>query len=155
MIDHRGELHHVGVFVVHVEQVDLVGYQAAVEAALTSNILLILVALSALASFTTPIYKMSNAIRFLRFPIIILAALWGEIGIFIGLGFLFVHIIRLKSLGSPYIVPIFPLRIMSFKDSFIRSSFQFLNKRPQHLRPKSSVRYLPKSVKLKNDLDEE
>ncbi|MGG1518109.1 spore germination protein [Paenibacillus oryzisoli] len=129
--------------------------QAAVEAALTSNILLILVALSALASFTTPIYKMSNAIRFLRFPIIILAALWGGIGIFIGLGFLFVHIIRLKSLGSPYIVPIFPLRIMSFKDGFIRSSFQILNKRPQHLRPKSSVRYLPKSVKQKNDLDEE
>lgn len=42
--------------------------QAAVAAALTSNILLILVALSALASFTTPIYKMSNTIRFLRFP---------------------------------------------------------------------------------------
>jgi spore germination protein KA len=130
--------------------------QAAVEASLTSNILLILVALSALASFTTPIYKMSNAIRFLRFPIIILAAIWGGIGIFIGVGFLFVHVIRLKSLGDPYAVPIFPLRIMSFKDSFIRSSFQILNKRPQHLRTKSSVRYLPKKqVKQKNDLDEE
>ncbi len=46
--------------------------QASVEAALTSNILLITVALSALASFTTPIYKMSNTIRFLRFPLIIL-----------------------------------------------------------------------------------
>ncbi|CAN7761794.1 spore germination protein [Paenibacillus sp. LjRoot56] len=130
--------------------------QAAVAAALTSNILLILVALSALASFTTPIYKMSNAIRFLRFPFIILSAIWGGIGIFIGVGFLFVHIIRLKSLGAPYAVPIFPLRIMSFKDSFIRSSFQILNKRPQHLRPKSSVKYLPKKpVKQKNDLDEE
>lgn len=130
--------------------------QAAVQAALTSNILLIIVALSALGSFTTPIYKMSNAIRFLRFPIIILAAIWGGIGIFIGVGFLFVHVIRLKSLGHPYTVPIFPLRIMSFKDSFIRSSFQILNKRPQHLRTKSSVRYLPKKpVKQKNDLDEE
>ncbi|MBM7563986.1 spore germination protein [Paenibacillus sacheonensis] len=130
--------------------------QAAVQAALTSNILLILVALSALASFTTPIYKMSNAIRFLRFPIIFLSAIWGGIGIFIGVGFLFVHIIRLKSLGSPYVVPIFPLRIAELKDSFIRSSFQILNKRPQHLRPKSSVKYLPnKPVKQKNDLDEE
>ncbi|WP_394141607.1 spore germination protein [Cytobacillus oceanisediminis] len=129
--------------------------QAAVEAALTSNILLILVALSALASFTTPIYKMSNAIRFLRFPIIILSAIWGGIGIFIGVGFLFVHIIRLKSLGSPYAVPIFPLRTMDLKDSFIRSSFQILNKRPQYLRPNSLFRYLPKPVKQKNDLDEE
>lgn len=129
--------------------------QAAVEAALTSNILLILVALSALASFTTPIYKMSNAIRFLRFPIIILSAIWGGIGIFIGLGFLFVHIIRLKSFGFPYVVPVFPLRTTEFKDSFIRSSFQILNKRPQHLRPKSLLRYKPKPVKRKNDLDEE
>ncbi|RBP85391.1 GerA spore germination protein [Cytobacillus firmus] len=129
--------------------------QAAVEAALTSNILLILVSLSALASFTTPIYKMSNAIRFLRFPIIILSAIWGEIGLFIGVGFLLVHLSRLKSLGSPYIVPIFPLRTKDLKDSFIRSSFQFLNKRPQHLRPNSLFRYLPKSVKQKNDLDEE
>lgn len=130
--------------------------QAAVAAALTSNILLIIVALSALASFTTPIYKMSNTIRFLRFPIIILAAIWGAIGIFIGVGFLFVHVIRLKSLGSPYVVPIYPLRIAELSDGFIRSSFQILNKRPQRLRPKSSVKYLPKkSVKQKNDLDEE
>ncbi|NIK66948.1 spore germination protein [Paenibacillus sp. BK720] len=130
--------------------------QAAVEAALTSNVLLILVALSALASFTTPIYKMSNAIRFLRFPIILLSAIWGGIGIFIGVAFLFVHVIRLKSLGSPYIVPIFPLRIMELRDSFIRSSFQFLNKRPQRLRPKSLVKYVPKkTVKQKNVFDEE
>jgi spore germination protein KA len=129
--------------------------QAAVAAALTSNILLILVALSALASFTTPIYKMSNTIRFLRFPFIFLSAIWGGIGIFIGVGLLFIHIIRIKSLGNPYVVPIFPFRIMSFKDSFIRSPFQILNKRPQHLRPKSSVKYSPKPVKQKNDLDEE
>ncbi|MFC4812072.1 spore germination protein [Paenibacillus sp. GCM10023250] len=129
--------------------------QAAVQAALTSNILLILVALSALASFTTPIYKMSNTIRFLRFPFIFLSAIWGGIGIFIGVGFVFVHVMRLKSLGFPYAVPIFPFRIMSFKDSFIRSPFQILNKRPQHLRPQSTVRYVPKPVKQKNDLDEE
>ncbi|CAM3688532.1 spore germination protein [Aeromicrobium ponti] len=129
--------------------------QAAVEAALTSNILLIVVALSALASFTTPIYKMSNAIRFLRFPIIILSAIFGGIGLFMGVCFLFIHLIRLKSLGSPYFVPIFPLRTMDLKDSFIRPSFQFLYKRPQYLRPNSLFRYLPKPVKQKNDLDEE
>ncbi|MGQ7095283.1 spore germination protein, partial [Escherichia coli] len=39
--------------------------QASVEAALTSTILLIIVSLSALASFTTPIFKMSNKIRLL------------------------------------------------------------------------------------------
>lgn len=48
---------------------------AAVEAGLTSNILLIIVALTALASFTTPIYQMGNTIRLIRFPFI-LAAQW-------------------------------------------------------------------------------
>lgn len=51
--------------------------QATVEAALTSNILLIFVALAALSSFTTPIYKMSNAVRLLRYPFILLASIWG------------------------------------------------------------------------------
>jgi spore germination protein KA len=130
--------------------------QAAVEAALTSNILIIIVSLSALASFATPIYKMSNTIRFLRFPIILLSAVWGGFGMFIGICFLLVHITRLKSLGYPYSVPIYPLRIKDLRDSFIRSSYQYTTARPTHLRPKKSHRYSPKSpVKTSNDFNEE
>nr|WP_306301409.1 spore germination protein [Thalassobacillus sp. C254] len=50
---------------------------AAVEAGLTSNVLLIIVALAALASFTTPIYRIGNTIRLIRFPFLFLAQLWG------------------------------------------------------------------------------
>ncbi|MEH7036339.1 spore germination protein, partial [Priestia megaterium] len=46
---------------------------ASVEAGLTSNVLLILVALAALASFTTPIYQMGNTIRLIRFPFLFFA----------------------------------------------------------------------------------
>ncbi|QGQ96146.1 spore germination protein [Paenibacillus psychroresistens] len=129
--------------------------QAAVQAAFTSNILIIIVSLSALASFTTPIYKMANAIRFLRFPLLILAAVWGILGIFIGIGFLIVHLTRLKSLGHPYTVPIYPLRVKDLKDSFIRSSFQLINRRPGYSRAKSLLRYVPKSLKRKYDWDED
>jgi Bacillus/Clostridium GerA spore germination protein len=55
--------------------------QAAVEAGFTSNILIIIIALSALGSFTTPSYLMGTAIRIIRFPIILMAGLWGGIGI--------------------------------------------------------------------------
>ncbi len=61
--------------------------QASVQAGLTSNILLIIVALSALASFITPIYKMGNAVRLLRFPFLIFAEIGGLFGI--SLGFIF------------------------------------------------------------------
>ncbi|MFD2614821.1 spore germination protein [Paenibacillus gansuensis] len=115
--------------------------QAAVEAALTSNILIIVVSLSALASFTTPIFKMSNTIRFLRFPIIILASIWGGLGILIGICFLLVHLTRLKSLGFPYTVPLFPFRLKDLKDSFIRPPYPVIDVRPDYLRTKEKTRY--------------
>ena len=62
--------------------------QASVQAGLTSNILLIIVALSALASFITPIYKMGNAVRLLRFPFLAFA----EIGAFRYLSWVYLFI---------------------------------------------------------------
>lgn len=129
--------------------------QATVLAGLTSNILVIIVAFSALASFATPIYKMSNAIRFLRFPMIFASSIWGSLGLFIGIGFLLVHLTRLTSLGVPYIAPIHPLRVRDLKDSFIRPSYQFINKRPSYLRTQSTVKYRPEKVIRKNELDRE
>lgn len=129
--------------------------QASVEAALTSNVLLIIVALSALASFTTPIYKMSNTIRFLRFPLIILASIWGGFGIVLGISFLIVHLTRLESLGTPYTVPLYPFRPKDFADSIIRSPYNATSKRPSYLRPRSLWRYHPSDQnKKKNDFDD-
>lgn len=115
--------------------------QAAVAAALTSNILLIFVSLSALASFTTPIYRMSNTIRFLRFPLIGLAAIWGGLGIMMGLVLILGHLLRLQSLGTPYLVPVYPFRIKDFRDSFIRFSTEYTYLRQGYLRPLSQRRY--------------
>nr|WP_115993463.1 spore germination protein [Cohnella lupini] len=130
--------------------------QAAVDAALTSNILIIVVSLSALTSFVTPIYKMSNAIRFIRFPMIILAAMWGLFGIAVGLSFLLLHLSRLESLGSPYTVPFFPLRAKDLNDRFIRAPFSLTSNRPGYLRPPFLKRYeTPKKQRKKSKIDEE
>jgi hypothetical protein len=115
--------------------------QAAVQAGLTSNILLIIVSLSALASFTSPIFKISNTIRFLRFPLIVLASLCGGLGIMLGIMLILGHLLRLKSLGTPYLVPIFPFRRNSFSDSLIRSSFTHLSNRFFTTRPLSTKRF--------------
>ncbi|WP_127588462.1 spore germination protein [Paenibacillus koleovorans] len=128
--------------------------QAAVEAAFTSNILIIVVALSALASFTTPIYKMSNTIRFLRFPLIILAAFWGGIGVVVGLSLILIHITRLRSLNNPYTVPIFPFYRRGLSDSVIRSSYNLTTERPAYLNPLSRTRYKPRSEKKTPEEDE-
>ncbi|MGE8077989.1 spore germination protein [Peribacillus loiseleuriae] len=127
---------------------------ASVEAGLTSNVLLILVALAALASFTTPIYKMSNTIRLLRFPFLFFAYLWGLVGIVFCLCILLTHLIRLTSLGRPFLEPFYPTRWTDLQDSLIRFPFKERAMRPEYLRTEKTYRYSKKKASIKKDIDE-
>ncbi|MFT4416441.1 spore germination protein [Fredinandcohnia humi] len=127
---------------------------ASVEAGLTSNVLLILVALAALGSFTTPIYRMGNTIRLLRFPFLIAGFLYGLPGIALCLCFIAIHLLDLTSLGRPYLEPIFPPRTRDFKDAFIRLPFSFHSKRPIQLQSEITMRFNRKHAKRKKDIDD-
>ncbi|CAM3915822.1 spore germination protein [Mesobacillus thioparans] len=127
---------------------------ASVEAGLTSNVLLIIVALAALASFTTPVYRMGNTIRLLRFPFLFFAELWGLLGIVVSFSFLLTHLLRLTSLGRPFLEPLYPPRVTDFKDAIIRLPFTMQYNRPQYLRTKNPVRFSEKKAKEKKDIDE-
>ncbi|MDY0395929.1 spore germination protein [Virgibacillus halophilus] len=97
--------------------------EAAVQAGLTSNILIILVAISALASFTSPSYLMSVTIRMVRFPLILLSGLLGLLGIVYGVVFLIIHLLKVTSLGRPFLVPLYPLQLKDFNKVLFRSPF--------------------------------
>ncbi|WP_440602376.1 spore germination protein [Bacillus sp. GB_SG_008] len=128
--------------------------QASVQAGLTSNILLIIVALSALASFITPIYKMGNAIRLLRFPFLILAELWGLLGISLGFIFLLTRLFQLSSLRKPYGL-FYPFRKQSIKDSLIRMPLSKIDTRNVQARPQHVGRYVKEVFqKRMTDFDE-
>ncbi|WP_175987536.1 spore germination protein [Bacillus sp. Marseille-Q1617] len=114
---------------------------AAVEAGFTSNILIIIVALGALASFTTPNFMMGNVIRILRFPIIILAGFWGFYGTMFAFCFLLIHLLRQSSLGSPFLAPFYPLRFRDWGNSVIRLPLNLTSKRPYQTRPLNSNKY--------------
>lgn len=114
---------------------------AAVQAGITSNILIIIVALSALASFTTPSYMMGNVIRLIRFPIILLAGLWGFFGVMLAFCFILVHLLRQSSLGAPYTAPFYPPRLVDWRDSLVRLPLPFTNKRPTLTRTKDQTKY--------------
>lgn len=113
---------------------------ATVQAGLTSNILLIIVAMSALAAFITPNYRMATTIRFIRFPFILCAQMFGLLGIAMCFTLFVIHLLRLTSLGRPYIEPIYPFRVSDLKDAFIRLPFNFQNSRPLLLRTGDSAR---------------
>ncbi|MCP1125625.1 spore germination protein [Bacillus sp. 3103sda1] len=128
--------------------------QASVQAGLTSNILLIIVALSALASFITPIYKMGNAVRILRFPFLILAELWGLLGISLGFIFLLTRLFRLSSLRKPYGF-FYPFRKQSIKDSLIQLPLSKMDTRNIQSRPQHVGRYVKEVFqKRMTDFDE-
>ncbi|RXI97826.1 spore germination protein [Anaerobacillus alkaliphilus] len=102
---------------------------AAVEAGFTSNVLIIAVASSAIASFVLPSYNMSNAIRIVRFFIIILAGYLGIFGMMIGLAWFTIHVASLTSLRTPYLIPLAPFYWKEWKDIFVRSPFYLLKER--------------------------
>jgi len=104
--------------------------QAAVQAGIVSNIMVIVVASTAIASFIIPNYDMASAIRLLRFPMMLMAWMFGIVGIVIGLMILIGHLIALESLGTPYGSPFAPVRFSDLKDTIIRFPVWKMTKRP-------------------------
>jgi spore germination protein len=102
--------------------------QAAVEAGITSNILIIVVAVSAIASFIVPSYIMSASIRVVRFLFILMAGFMGNIGIFFALGIIIIHLTGLTNLSSPYFMPISPTFFKDWMESIVRGPFNIIKK---------------------------
>ncbi len=79
--------------------------QAAVEAGIVSPIIVVVVALTALASYAVPNEEMSSAIRVSKYLMIFLAAIMGLYGVALGLMFVLFHLCTLKSFDFPYMYP--------------------------------------------------
>lgn len=128
--------------------------ESAVQAGLASNILIISVAMSALASYTTPNYLMATSLRIIRFPMIFLASIYGIVGIMVGFCFIIMHLLRATSLGRPYLSPLYPLQLTDFNKVFFHLPRQFQNTRAKIARTQDPVRYPRQEAKLKKDIDE-
>lgn len=82
--------------------------QAAVAAGIISPLLIIVVAVTALASFTMPNYNLSFSIRVLRFGFILAAAFFGFYGVALAVMVLIMHAVSIRSFGVPILSPIAP-----------------------------------------------
>jgi hypothetical protein len=113
---------------------------AVVEAGIVSNILIIIVAASAVASYVIPSFDMSMAIRILRFAFTFAAAVFGIIGIVICAGMMLVHLVCMESLGQPYFEPLSPFVGRELKDLFVRFPLTMLKKRPRSVKTENRYR---------------
>ncbi len=105
--------------------------QAAVTAGLVSPAMVIVVALTAIASFAIPNYSGAIALRLLRFPFMIAAATLGLFGVMAGLLGLLIHLCSLRSFGVPYIAPVAPFIRSDWKDFIIRLPVWAMFTRPR------------------------
>ncbi|WP_244163147.1 spore germination protein [Paenibacillus pectinilyticus] len=109
--------------------------ESVVRAGLVSYPMVIVVALTAISSFVAPSSEISTATRILGFPLMILAAMFGLIGITFGLLFLLIHLCKLESFGTAYFAPVTPLRIRDLKDALTRFPIWSMYQRPHDAHP--------------------
>jgi hypothetical protein len=114
--------------------------QAVVDAGIVSNLVIIIVAATALASYLIPNYDMGLAVRYIRFIVMGFAAIFGMIGVVICALFIIAHLVVLESLGEPYFKPAMPFRTRDLKDTIIRPTLKNLRKRPSTGNPKDDIR---------------
>lgn len=124
--------------------------QAAVEANIVSPILVIIVATTALGSFTIPDYSMNLVIRAARFAMIFLGASLGLFGVAIGLFVISVHAASLKSFGVPYLAPSGPPQRGNVADNMLRGPLFTMDRRPAIARPRETRRQTKKLMDWKN-----
>lgn len=116
--------------------------QAAVEAGIVSSLMIIVVAVTTVATFVIPSYELSSALRVMRFGFMILAGFFGLYGIMLGVVLLGSHIIVLDSFTIPYTSPYSGLGVEEgdIKDTLIKAPIQKLWRRPAFTNPKNKRR---------------
>ncbi|WP_152393180.1 spore germination protein [Paenibacillus guangzhouensis] len=113
---------------------------AAVDAGMVSAAMVIVVSITAISNFVFPSTDMAISIRILRFPLMMLAATFGLLGIVAGIIALLLHLCSLRSFGIPYMSPFSPLVPSDLKDTLIRFPQWAMFTRPRLTSEKNIVR---------------
>jgi spore germination protein len=114
--------------------------EAAVTAGIVSPVMVVIVAVTAIASFAIPSYGFAISIRLMRFLIMIAASVFGLYGIVLALIINCIHLVNLRSFGIPYTAPLAPLRLSDWRDLIYRLPVIRLSHRPEILEPMDSKR---------------
>ncbi|MCQ1531779.1 spore germination protein [Lutispora saccharofermentans] len=113
--------------------------QAAVAAGLVSPLMVIIVALSSMTSFAVPDFTLMNAIRLLKFMLLIFTGVFGLFGFMMGINIIAVRIASTTSFGVPYTAPAAPFNLRDVMKFFF-SNAMFEKERASYLKTKDKKR---------------
>ncbi|OQP23810.1 spore germination protein [Geobacillus zalihae] len=114
--------------------------QAAVEAGFVSSAMVIVVSITAIASFATPSFAIAISARLIRFGLMFLAAMFGFYGIMMGLLVMILHLCSLRSFGVPYMSPLAPFTPSNMGDTLFRIPTWMYRERPRLINQKNIIR---------------
>ena len=112
--------------------------EAVVAAGLISAPTVIVVALTAIASFVSPVQV--GVATILRLSLTVIAGALGAFGIILTLLAVLVHLASLRSFGVPYLSPLVPLVPRDLKDAAIRAPLWSMLTRPEFIGGKDPQR---------------
>lgn len=112
---------------------------AAVNAQIISPVVVIVVAIAVIATYTIPDQDFSNAVRLCRFLICLVCSVLGLAGLSFSMIALNCYLCASRSLGVPYMAPLTGTSPPT-KDTFCRLAFREDVKRPAYLGTKNKVR---------------
>jgi spore germination protein KA len=118
----------------------LVVGEAAVEARLVSPAVVVIISMTAVASFTMPDQDFSNALRLWRFIIVILTSIIGLYGLSVGGLLLLIHLSKMETFGVPYLTPFVATEDKQLQDTLLRLPLSTMYKRPISLKTTNKKR---------------
>ncbi len=117
--------------------------EIGVRAGIFSELMVIVIAITALASFSLPTFPLATTVRLLGFALLPFAALFGAYGFLLGMFLLGVHLASLSSFGVPYLTPYTLFPFSDWKDSLFKLPLALFQKRPTFLSPRDQTMQKP------------
>ncbi|GAB6890242.1 hypothetical protein JCM14450A_12480 [Geobacillus stearothermophilus] len=114
--------------------------EVAIDAGFVSSAMVIVVSLTAIASFATPAFAIAISARLIRFGLMFLAAMFGFYGIIMGLLIMILHLCSLRSFGMPYMSPLAPFISTNVGDTLFRIPTWMYRERPRLINQKNIIR---------------
>ncbi len=127
--------------------------QAIVQAKIVSPLVVIVVALTGVASFVIPDYRLSVAIRMMRFIFLGASAVMGLVGLATVMILLHAFLANMKSYGVSYLAPFAP-KVVGNQDDIHRAPVAQQDKRPDVLNPQDVQRQPRESKPWMKDIPE-
>ncbi|WP_313892411.1 spore germination protein [Psychrobacillus sp.] len=113
---------------------------AAIRAGLTSPAMIVIIAISTIATFTLVNQSLVTAVSILRISFIIVTAFFGLFGFFIAFHFTILYLSSIRVFGVPYMNIASDLNWSTISKSLLRMPAKYYKKRPKSLDPQDETR---------------